>query len=251
MHHVFAKFIAGCLALITSFHHGPKVLGDHDSRDHNSHTEKRIDLKINGQDNPAHIVLLDDVKPGDHRFVNKDIYVKDGKAKVYVHLFDLSTSQGATTEPEQKEENGIPKSDIQNYLYYDLKVGDQVIISESHQIRFPDAVSCWIPVGEVKKEKHVTMTQSFHMLISVTNWAQGDQLSFSEEFIATDPDAPTPKTQSGRIWNPTLKKCVPGVPTPTITPKPTKKPTPTPTQKYKDNDKDKDKDKNKNHNNRW
>ncbi len=211
MHHFFKSFIAGCLAVFTSFSSHARVLGDrfdrdHDDRDH--HEERRIDLKINGVDNPPTVVSLDDVKPGDNRYVDKDIYVKDGDAKVYVHLTNLVTTQGATTEPESKEENGTPKSDIQNYLHYDLTFGTKVIIAEESKLPFPDAVSCWIPLGEVKRNKHVTATQSFHMPDTITNWAQGDILTFTEEFVAIDPDAPAPVTGTGRVWSAFQKKCI-------------------------------------------
>ncbi len=224
MHNFFKSFVAGCIAIFSSFNNHPKILGDRDDRDHRDrdhHEERRIDLKVNGVDNPPTVVSLDDVKPGDNRYVDKDIYVKDGDAKVFVHLTNLVASQGATTEPESKEENGVPKSDIQNYLYYDLSFGEKTIIAEGDLLPFPDAVSCWIPLGEVKKNKHVTATQSFHMPQSVTNWAQGDILTFTEEFIAVSPDAPTPVTGSGRVWSPSQKKCVTK---PTATPTPTKKP---------------------------
>lgn len=191
---------------------------------HPSPTPCPIDLLINGQDNPVGIVNLDDLKPGDRRWVKKDIYLKPCSGKVYLHLKDLTSGQGLQTEPEMEEENGTPKSDLQNYIDYDLKVGNKVIIGNSRHIPFPDIFSCWIPLGEVKKEKHVTVKQSFHFDKQVTNWAQGDEVGFTEEFIAINGSDEVPDTGSGRIWDKHKKKCVPKP-----TPKPSHSPRPTPT----------------------
>lgn len=185
-----------------------------------------IDLLVNGQNDPVAIVNITDAKPGDKWYIDKDLFVNKN-AKIYLHLKDLVLSEGAQTEPELLEP---PQFDLQNYIKYDLKIGNKLITF----IPFPDAFSCWIPITEIKKNKHITLTQSFHFDKNVTNWAQGDVLTFTEEFTAVSLDAPDPITGTGRVWNPHLKKCVPGGPTPTPgpspTPKPTKTPTPTPPQ---------------------
>ena len=63
-----------------------------------------LDLLVNGQDNPVGIVDLDDMKPGDDRYVDKDLYVKGKDAKIFMHLKDLASFQGTQTEPEEEEE---------------------------------------------------------------------------------------------------------------------------------------------------
>ena len=217
MYDSVTKFLAACAAIITTTFGG---WGGHDGGGCD-----KLDLLVNGKDDPRHVVYVDDMKPGDDWFIDKDLLVKCKDAKVFVHLTDLHDYQGHQTEPEEEEENGTPKSDMQNYMTYDLKVQDEVVIDFADHIAFPDAFSCWIPLGEIKKDTHLTITQSFHFDSDVTNWAQGDKLVFTEEFLATASDD-YPRTDSGRIWDPTLKHCVPG---PTPTPKPTKTPTPPPT----------------------
>lgn len=198
----------------------------------NTFTAGRLDLKVNGQDNPSAVVSFNDLKPGDNILVNKDLYVDFNPAKIWLHVTDLQATQGAQTEPEIVEENGVPKFDIQNYITYDLKLSSPsatTIIDFNNGVLLPDAVSCWIPIGLIPGATHVTMEQSFHFDPTVTNWAQGDVLTFTEEFLAQQKNDPTiPDTGSGRVWNPELRRCVPRT-TPTPTPSPTPTPTPTPT----------------------
>lgn len=249
MHNIFKTIVSVCLAAVSSFHH-PQVLSYHDDNHHDDdhHEEQQLDLLLNGQHNPVGVVKLDDLKPGDDRYVDKDLYV-DAKAQVYMHLKDLVPAQGAQTEPEIAEEHGVPKFDLQNYFYYDLTSGSTIIINFIDHILMPDAVSCWIPLGTMAKKTHLTVHQSFHFIPTVSNWAQGDTLTFTEEFIAIADGGPVPVTSSGRVWSPILKKCVPKPnPTPTPTPTPTPKPSPSPTPKpHKDDDKHDDKDKHNDH----
>ena len=74
----------------------------------------------------------------------------------------------------------------------------------------PDAVSCWIPLGVVEGNEDASLYQSFHFDEGVTNWAQGDMLTFTEEFWAVQDrnnDLGPPDTGSGRVWSEEEKKC--------------------------------------------
>ncbi len=189
-----------------------------------------IDLYVNGKKDPPPVVVLSDLKPGDDREVLKDLYAKcKAPAKIYLHLKDVSSTQGFQTEPEIQEENGTPKFDVPNYINYDLRLAKNTIISLQDHTLFTDAVSCWIPIGVIQPNTHVPLYQSFHFDPGVTNWAQGDKTTFTEEFLAVDAtDTTVPSTGTGRVWDPNLKKCVPG-PTPLPTPKPSPTPRPSPT----------------------
>ncbi len=169
-----------------------------------------LDLLVNGQHNPPHVVVLEDLKPGDDREVPKDLYANCiGRARIYLHLKDVVSSQAQQTEPEQQEEGQQPKFDLPNYIYYDLKLGNQTIIKLTDQIRFTDAVSCWIPIGVIPPKTHVPLYQSFHFDQEVTNWAQGDQTTFTEEFLAVnEANTELPVTDTGRVWDPTTKRCI-------------------------------------------
>lgn len=171
-----------------------------------------IDLKINDLDNPPAIVSFNDLKPGDNHVVPKKLRVVDNDAHVWMHIVSYQSSQGIQTEPETVEESGTPKHDIENYIYYDLGfVGSDEIISLGDEVRFPDAVSCWVPLGQLTGGTEYTLNQSFHFDADVTNWAQGDELAFTEEFYAVqarnNPNPAPPISQSGRVWNPQTRNC--------------------------------------------
>ncbi len=218
----------------------PSVIGlsraffsDTETATANNFTAGKIDLKVNGVDNPESVVSFADLKPGDDKFFDKDLFVDFNPTKIWLHIKSLEVTQGTQTEPEDLEENGTPKFDIQNYITYDLSISSpsaSVIIDFADDVSLPDAVSCWIPIGTIPGNTHVNLVQSFHFDKNVTNWAQGDTLDFAEEFLAQQLNDPTiPDTGSGRVWDPELKHCVPNTtPTPTITPSPTVTPTPTP-----------------------
>ncbi len=168
----------------------------------------KLDLLVNGENNPVGIVNIQDLKPGDDQIINKTLYVDFNPAKIWLHLKDLTSEQGTQTEPEELEEGESPKWDIENYLEYDLIVGETPIISAEDHVPLTEATSCWIPLGQIPGAIDVTVKQSFHFDPSVTNWAQGDKLTFTEEFFAqqiTDPSIPN--TGTGRVWNPDTKRC--------------------------------------------
>ncbi len=173
-----------------------------------------IDLLVNGVNNPPSVVNLDDLKPGDIRTVNKTLQVSStsNPANVYLHIKDLDSDQGTSTDSETEEEInqwGGPKDDLQNYINYSLQVEGTPIIATASATLLAQASSCYIPLGIVNHGEIVEMQQIFSLPSSVTNWAQGDTLTFSEDFFAhqTRNNPIDPVTGSGRLWNPTIQKC--------------------------------------------
>lgn len=170
-----------------------------------------LDLLVDGQNDPTAIVDVDDLKPGDDVFEDKLLTVQNNSF-VWLHLIEYVSGQGTQTTPEEDEESQIgEKHDIENFIIYDLSVaGEEVITFDANTI-FPSAFSCWIPLGEIESGE-TTVTQSFHFDEDVTNWAQGDTLSFSEEFYATqvrnNPSATPPDLGNDRSWNDEVKSCL-------------------------------------------
>ncbi len=176
----------------------------------NTFTAGSLDLKINDTDNPTAIVAVADLKPGDTTNVGKSLKIIDNPARVWMHLKDFVNGQGVSTQSETIAENppGGPKSDIESVLDYDLTIGDAVIIAAAAAKPMLDVQSCWIPLGTLSGNQQIPMTQSFHMDASTGNWAQGDTLTFTEEFYAQQvADTSTPQTASGRIWNGNAIRC--------------------------------------------
>lgn len=196
---------------------------DQETSSGNTFQAGALDLKVNSTDNPGVLVNILDLKPGDNYDIEKKIKVIDNPAFVWVMLTDLVATQDAQFEPEIKEENGTPKSDLHNYLLYDLMGPHGMIINLSDQVSVASASGCWVPLGVLPGNQEVTLTQSFHLPPSVTNWAQGDMLTFTENFYAVqernNPQAIPPP--ASYIWNGQTKSCIPANnPTPSPTPAP-------------------------------
>ena len=170
-----------------------------------------IDLKINDEDNPTAIVEFADLKPGDtYLQPGKNLRVIDNDAYVWMHIKDVVTDQGQQTDPEDEEElaDGA-QHNINDYLTYLLSVDGNNVINPA--IDFNDAVSCWIPLGQVPGGQLIPMNQTFHFDDEVTNWAQGDTMTFTEEFYAVqarnNEDPLPPESETGRVWNAELGIC--------------------------------------------
>ncbi|MHA1287096.1 MAG: SipW-dependent-type signal peptide-containing protein [Candidatus Thorarchaeota archaeon] len=173
----------------------------------------KLDLKIsNGQgwtDEDIVLVNLDDLKPSQPHYVKKYIKVVDNPAKVFLHITNIQCDQGVDTEPECEEEDGTwngqtcdneqnPEFDLDNYISYDLKVGDYLMIDEDDHLKLSNLESLWIPLGTVAANTEIVIEQSFHLQAEVTNWAQGDKCTFDEEFLAIQTNAPDPTDRS--LW---------------------------------------------------
>lgn len=203
---LFVIVTVGVLAIKAS----NAFFSDRETSTANHFTAGKLDLKVNDQDNPSGIVTLSNMEAGDDRIATKTLFVDNNPAKVFLHLNDLIADQGEQTESEETEESQIgPKFDIQNFMTYDLVIGDLTIITSNSATPLADAASCWIPLGTIPGSTSVPMLQSFHFDQAVTDWAQGDTLSFTEEFLAQQVNDPTtPVTGTGRAWSNQLKKCV-------------------------------------------
>lgn len=175
-----------------------------------------IDLLINGENDTEALVSISDLKPGDDWYVDKNLFINSNPAYVWLHITDLVATQGAQTEPEELEEaeNG-EQSNIHDFLTYDLTIdrgqGPEVLVDFEDENLLPEMVSCWIPLGEIPGLTNIILTQSFHFDELVTNWAQGDVLSFVEEYYAeqvrNNPNPDPPPSDEGRLWNPDTRSC--------------------------------------------
>ena len=184
---------------------------DTETSTNNTLVAGEFDLLVNGENDPEQIVSFDDLKPGDNYIEEKTLTIQN-QAYVYLHLIEYESGSGILTEPEELEESATgEKHDLENYLTYDLSIGGETLIAQDDDIPFPDVFSCWIPLGVIEPGDTI-VEQSFHFDETVTNWAQGDTLTFSEEYYAEQTrnnDNPTPPdTGSGRVWDNELKRCV-------------------------------------------
>jgi len=203
MRKIFLSLIVIGITTSTAFGFTNAFFSDTEISTGNTLEAGAFDLLIDGQNDPTAIVNFTDLKPGDNYLEDKTITLQN-PGYVFMHLIDYTTGQGVQTEPETLEENGTPKFDIDNYITYDLSTptatGSSALIHQDDDIPFPNVFSCWIPLGEFPAGDSI-ITQSFHFDPTVTNWAQGDILTFSEEFYAVqsrnNPNPTPPPSASG------------------------------------------------------
>ena len=74
------------------------------------------------------------------------------------------------------------------------------IITEDQYVRLDNVSSAWIKLGQLVPATELKVVQSYHLSSwpgaaesDVTNWAQGDELTFDIELMATQMNAPGPK----------------------------------------------------------
>lgn len=140
-----------------------------------------------------------DMKPSQTEYANFIIKnVGTNPANVWKKIENIVTNEGVMTEPECAEYGGTwvdygdhcsggwEGHDIHNYIDYDLsvevwnagnvKIWWQTIYNKNVTISQTAGTNIYlgmIPVGWSMK-----VTQSYHMKESVTNWAQGDKMTF-------------------------------------------------------------------------
>ena len=78
------------------------------------------------------------------------------------------------------------------------------IIEENQHVRLDNVSSAWIYLGQLHPEKELKVVQSYHLRSwpgasepEVTNWAQGDILTFNIDLMATQLEAPGPLGDTG------------------------------------------------------
>jgi len=168
-------------------------LSDTETSAGNTFTAGELDLTVNSYDDPLPILFtIKDLKPSTIQYTGPIVlHIYHNPGKLYKHIVSVVCNQGAQTEPEEEEENGVPKYDLDNYTWFDLKVDDAVIIPDG-TITVKDITSKWIYLGEYPASQDVTVIQSFHLDKDVTNWAQGDSCEVTEQFMVLQTNAPHP-----------------------------------------------------------
>jgi predicted ribosomally synthesized peptide with SipW-like signal peptide len=184
----------------------------------NVFTAGTIDIAVNSynpwSDWTGHFEL-NDMKPCETGYIVFDIQnVGTNPVNVWKHLTNVVCGQGIETEPEIEEEKGVPKCDIDTVITYDLsvevynaageKIWWQVIIPPEAEIKVSDVECHEIPLGMIPVGGHMKVIQSYHLQAEVTNWAQGDKMTFDIEIYGEQLNGPempglflVPKEQAG------------------------------------------------------
>ncbi|MCK4454095.1 SipW-dependent-type signal peptide-containing protein [Candidatus Parcubacteria bacterium] len=129
---------------------------------------------------------------------------------------------GTCTGPDQTCCTGsyVPRNNLAAYIIYDMWVCNPVlyacstedngepdydtgwdpIIEESQYVRLDNISSAWIYLGKLEPDAKMKVVQSYHLRSwpyapepEVTNWAQGDEMTFDIDLMATQENTPGPK----------------------------------------------------------
>lgn len=175
----------------------------------NTFTAGTVDIAVDG-DNPWTDTItsqLADVKPCEVRWATVTITNPGGNdVDVWKIIKNVVCDQGTSTEPENDEEyTSEALCNIDTVIKYDLEVEintvPTVIIDESdNEYIDPDIADYYIYLGVLPAGGTMVVKQSYHMDSTVTNWAQGDTMTFDIQFLAQqtsgNPPAPSP------LWTP-------------------------------------------------
>lgn len=170
----------------------------------NTFTAGTIDIAIDGENPWEGSFVLEDMKPCEKDYIKFVITnVGTNPVVIWKHLRDVVTDEGVMTEPECVEEGGTwvdygdhctgetAQYNLDGWILYDLSV--RVPIADNpddwHQVIYDQDV--WfshivcepILLGMLPVGGTMEVTQSYHLDKSVTNWAQGDVMTFTIEII--------------------------------------------------------------------
>ena len=152
-----------------------------------------LDLWVNGQSTGSWFVSIGDMKPGIANLTAPLILrIVDNPGKICQKITDIVCDQGNQTPLEEAEENGVPRYDLASYTYFDLNV-DGVEVIPDRQDTVAGRQNAWFCMDTVfPAVTDIPVIQSFHLMPSVTDWAQGDYCNITEEFMALQYNAPFP-----------------------------------------------------------
>lgn len=148
---------------------------------------------------------LADMKPCDTKvFTFVITNVQSNPVHVWKRITNIVCTQGIQTEPETEEEGANPRCWLPPYILYDMRIPDvKWIIHPDQQIRVDNINGFWIYLGTIPGQDTMTVEQSYHLSswkdaaeLDVTNWAQGDTMTFDIELYAEQEggDGPTVET---------------------------------------------------------
>jgi predicted ribosomally synthesized peptide with SipW-like signal peptide len=157
----------------------------------NTMTAGILDLYVNGQNSGTWNLVIGDMKPG---YVNLTapitLRIVDNPGKLYVKITNIVCGQGVQTPFEMAEENGVPQFNLDNYTWFDMGINTVPVIVDG-QYTVGTLQGIWKYLGNFQPQTDLSVVQSFHLQPTVTNWAQGDTCTFTEEFMVRQINDPT------------------------------------------------------------
>lgn len=171
----------------------------------NTFTAGTIDIAVDDQNPWQATYTIGDMKPSFKRWINFTIQNNGtNPTHLYKHLNVTNQSDAIHTEPEDVEDPDGTRNDIASVIDYSLRievtdengtaVRNATIFTQTDGVTVTDVNSSWIDLGTLQPGHEMHVTQDYHMQSDVTNWAQGDRMTFDIEVMADQLNAPQRNT---------------------------------------------------------
>jgi len=178
----------------------------------NVFTAGTIDITVTGEGYTwSEGAKLADMKPCDTKVFTFVINnVESNPVHVWKRITNIVCGQGEQTEPETEEETAFGvRYWLPPYILYDMRIPSvKWIIHPDQQIRVDNINGFWIYLGTIPGHGTMTVEQSYHLSswkdaaeLEVTNWAQGDTMTFDIELYAEQVGGDGPAVETLRLEN--------------------------------------------------
>jgi len=177
----------------------------------NVFTAGTIDITVTGEEYTWESgAKLDDMKPCDTKVFTFVIHnVESNPVHVWKRIVVTGCDGGKLTEPEIEEQGGTERCWLPPYILYDMRIpGVKWIVDPAKQIRVDNINGFWIYLGKILGGESMTVEQSYHLSswkdaaeLEVTNWAQGDTMTFDIELYAEQEGGDGPAVETLRLEN--------------------------------------------------
>jgi predicted ribosomally synthesized peptide with SipW-like signal peptide len=186
----------------------------------NTFTAGTIDIWVDGQPSWAttYTVAMPDgdafLKPCQVGYITFPVENRgNNPADIWKRVREATSTENGITSAEQRDYNRFPdhvNKVISDYMDFDLTIdapqprGTVVMIPGTAPLPLPTIIGQWIYLGRLQPGESMQVTQSFHMRpdtehisgqtgLANTNWAQSDQLVFTEQILGVQvTGAPNP-----------------------------------------------------------
>jgi len=186
---------------------------DTDTSGTNTYSAGIIDIYVGGTTWEEGFTLAD-LKPSETGWIEFRVYNPGGNDVVVWKKLTVTNQWGGDhPESEDIEDPGDDINNLASWIFYDLYVRGQPIIHEDQLVRVDNVNTVWIKLGTVAAGGNMLVEQSYHLRPETTNWAQGDEMDFTIELLATqtnDPAGPIPAAGTielvakDKYWSPDL-----------------------------------------------
>jgi len=144
--------------------------------------QENTDFQINGG-NPlgGPLITLEDIKPGEYKKGSIKLCNNGpNPAECWLCIDNIVTTGGNHPESEWNADSDDEINNIDDFLIIGAKINDNAIIDEN---TFSEIAHENVYLGVLEPRVEYTLALIFHLRPEITNWAQGDNCTFTAKFL--------------------------------------------------------------------